>query len=169
MVGGYRFNFDGVTATQCAVLVTNKILFNSTVYTPGDRFCIFDIKYFYYGRPMSDCEYISIQLTSIQKEIIYQYDLEAIQHDGWAYIEIQKGITGLKHTGKIGNDHLWTYLKQYRYGPFRHATALWKHETRYIAFKLLVDNFAINFTNRQDSEHLASEVEDLYVITKDLY
>ena len=47
------------------------------------------------------------------------------------------------------------------------SPAIWKHDTRNIMFTLVVDDFGIKFTNRQDSEHLASALEDLYVITKD--
>ena len=75
-VGGDRLEFNGATATQCAGLVTTKILFNSTVSTPGARFFIFDIKDFYYGRPMINCDYMRIQLADIPQEIIDQYYLE---------------------------------------------------------------------------------------------
>ena len=75
MVGDI-LDFGGVTATQCAGLVTTKMLFNITVSTPGDRFCTFDIRYFYYGSPMRDYGYRKIQLASIQQDIIDQYDLE---------------------------------------------------------------------------------------------
>ena len=47
------------------------------------------------------------------------------------------------------------------------SPAIWKHDTRNIMFTLVVDDFGIKFTNRQDSEHLASALEDLYVIIKD--
>ena len=93
---GDSLDFEGVTETQCAELVNTKILFNITVSTPGDRFCTSDIKYFYYGSPMRDCGYMKIQLTLIQQDIIYQYDLDTIQHEGWVYIEIQKVMPGLK-------------------------------------------------------------------------
>ena len=61
-VGGDRLEFDSVTTTQCAGLVTTKILFNSTVSTPGARFFTFDINDFYYGSPMKYYEYMRIQL-----------------------------------------------------------------------------------------------------------
>ena len=94
-MGGDRLEFDGVTATQCAGLVTTKMLFKITVSTPGDRFCTFDIKDFYYGILMSACEYMGIQLVEIPQEIIDQYDLETIQYESWVYIDIQKGMPGL--------------------------------------------------------------------------
>ena len=53
---------------------------------------------------MSDCEYMRIQLAAITQEIIYHYDLDTIQHEGWVYIEIQKGMLGLKQDSKIVND-----------------------------------------------------------------
>ena len=33
-------------------------------------------------------------------------------------------------------------------------------------FTLVVDDFRIKFTIRQDAEHLASALDDLYIITK---
>ena len=52
-----------------------------------------------------------IKLSSILQEIIDQYNLEVIQHDGWVYIKIQKGMPGLKQAGKIDNYRLCTHLK----------------------------------------------------------
>ena len=53
------------------VLVNTKILFNSTLFTPGVRFSTFDIKYFYYGIPMEYYKYIRKKLSAIPQEIIY--------------------------------------------------------------------------------------------------
>ena len=85
-MGGNSLGLYVVTATQFAGLVTNKILFNSTVSTPGDRFCTFDIKDFYYVSLVSNCEYMRKQLEVIPQDIIDQYDLETIQHERWIYI-----------------------------------------------------------------------------------
>ena len=78
MEGGDRLEFDIVTETQYAVLVTTKMLFNSIVSTPGGRFCTFYIKDLCYGSPMSDCEFMWIHLVSIPHKIIDQYDLDTI-------------------------------------------------------------------------------------------
>ena len=85
-VGRYRLDFDGVTATQCTGLETTKMLFNSTVSTPGARFGTFDIKDFYYGIPMEEYDYMQVHFLAIPQDIIYQYNLEVIQHDSWVYI-----------------------------------------------------------------------------------
>ena len=90
-----------------------------------------------------------------------------IQHDGWVYIYIQKGIPDLKQAGKIAHAHVCTHMGKYEYTPVKNTPTLWKHETRDIVFTLMVDYFGIKFTNRQGADHLSSELEDLYVITKD--
>ena len=156
-----------MTVTQWEGFPTTKILFNSTVSTPGARFCTFEIKDFYYGSPMEYCKYMRIQLSSIPQDVIDQYNLETIKHDGWVYINIKKIMPGLKQAGKIDNDHLWTHLEKYGYAPFWHTPDLWKNETRDIILILVVDDFGIKLTSSQDSEHLSSELEDLYVTTKD--
>ena len=108
-----------------------------------------------------------IQFSAVSQDIIYQYNLEAIQHEGWVYIDIHKCIPGLKQGGKIANDRLCTHLKIYGYSPVRHKPDIWKCETRDIIFTLVMDDFGIMFTTRQDLEHLASALKYLYVITKD--
>ena len=45
---------------------------------------------------MSNCDYMRIQLLPIPKVIIDQYYLLDIKNEGWVYIEIQKGMMGLK-------------------------------------------------------------------------
>ena len=108
-VGGDRLKFDDLAATQCAGMVTTKLLFNSSVSTPGDRFCTIEINDFYYGIPISDYEYMRIQLAAIPQVIIDQYYLGTIQHKGWVYIEIQKGMPVLNKSGMVDNDHLCTH------------------------------------------------------------
>ena len=53
-VGGDKFSYDGPTATQCASLITTKILLNSVVSTILDMFMCADIHDFYYNTPMVD-------------------------------------------------------------------------------------------------------------------
>ena len=99
-VGGEKLVFNGETATQCAGLATTKILLNSVVSTPGARFSVINIKNMYYGTPMSTYEYMRIRYNEIPEEIIQQYKLNNLEHNGWVYIEIRKGMPGLKQAGK---------------------------------------------------------------------
>ena len=91
-----RLNFPGATTTHCASLAKTKCLLNSTISTPGARLMTLDIKGLYYGTAMAQYEYMKLALTCIPDEIIAQYNLHTLSSDGWVYLEIRKGMPGLK-------------------------------------------------------------------------
>ena len=63
-------------STKTASMTTIKILFNSTISTPGARFMTLDLKNFYYFTPMIRYEYIRLPFAIIPNEIITQYNLK---------------------------------------------------------------------------------------------
>ena len=103
-VGGDRLDFPGATTTHCDSLTTIKCLLNSTISTPGAQFMTLDIKDFYYGTDKDRYEYMKLALACIPEEIINQYSLRTLSSDSWVYLEIRKGMTGLKQSGCITND-----------------------------------------------------------------
>jgi hypothetical protein len=126
-----------------------------------------DIKDFYYGTPMSMYEYMALPIAIIPQEIISQYRLNDIAHNGMVYTEIRKGMPGLKQSGKIANDRLHAHLAKYGYSPVPHTPALWKHESRKIIFSLVVDDFGVKYERKEDAIHLINALQDLYKITID--
>ena len=50
-------------------------------------------------------EYMKMSLDIIPEEIIAQYQLHSLASDGWIFMEIRKGMPGLKQAGRIANDH----------------------------------------------------------------
>ena len=87
---------------------------------------------------MLEYEYMRIKYAEIPPEIIQQYKLDKIQHDGWVYLQIRKGMPGLKKAGKIANARLTKHLARYGYRPCPFTPSLWKHDTRPISFTLVV-------------------------------
>ena len=167
-VGGDKLIYHGDTATQCASLTTAKLILNSTISTPGARFGCIDIKNMYYGTPMSDFEYMKIKYDEIPQEVITEYNLDKIVGpDGYIYLEIRKGMPGLKQAGKIANDRLTTHLAKYGYHPCKHTPALWRHVTRKVTFALVVDDFGVKYEGRENFKHLCDALRDLYEITVD--
>ena len=83
------------------------------------------------------------------------------------YVEIRKGMPGLKQAGKIAHDRLRTHLKKYGYNPVPRTPALWKHESRKIIFSLVVDDFGVKYVRKEDAQHLINALKDLYEITTD--
>ena len=73
---------------------------------------------------MEEYKYVRLSLDIILQEIIQQYDLLGLAKDGWVYMEIRKGMPGLKQAGKIAHGRLIKHLAQYGYTPCRHTPAL---------------------------------------------
>ena len=51
-------------------------------------------------------EFMKLALACIPEEIIDQYNLRALSSNGWVYLDIRKGMPGLKQAGCIANDRL---------------------------------------------------------------
>ena len=56
-------------------------------------------------------------LADIPQEIFDQYDLLSLAHNGYVYMEIRKGMPGLKQAGKVANTRLQKHLATYGYAP----------------------------------------------------
>ena len=156
--GGDRLEYPGITT---------KIHLNSVISTPGAKCLTVDVKYYYYSTPLSRYEYLRIALKDIPEEIVHQYKLQNIIHNGYVYIEVQKGMPGLKQAGEIANDRLKLHLVKYGYVPTDRTPALWVSKTNNVSFTLCVDDFGIKYTKKSDAEHLLQALRKLYVISVD--
>jgi hypothetical protein len=93
-------------------------------------------------------------LSRFPDEIVQKYNLKALADDGWVYIEIRKGMYGLKQAGLLANQLLQTRLAPFGYYPARYIPGLWLHKTRPISFTLIVDDFTVKYVGKQHAEHL---------------
>jgi hypothetical protein len=59
------------------------------------------IKNYYLGTSLPQFEYMKMLLSHFPEEIVQKYNLHAIAVDGWVYIEIRKGMYGLKQAGLL--------------------------------------------------------------------
>jgi hypothetical protein len=62
-----------------------------------------DIKKYYVGTPLPRYECTWLPLSIIPDDIIAKCNMKAILVDGWVYIEIIKGMYGLKVAGLFEN------------------------------------------------------------------
>jgi hypothetical protein len=124
-----RLHYSGDVATSTADITTFKILINSTLSTKDASMMMMDIKNYYLGTPLSRFEYMKMPLSRFHEEIIQKYNLNALAIDGWFYIEIRKGMYGLKQAGLLVNQLLQTRLAPFGYYPARHTRGLWLHKT----------------------------------------
>jgi hypothetical protein len=54
-------------------------------------------------------------LSRFPEEIVDKYNLKALTFDGWVYIEIRKGMYGLKQVVLLANHLLQTRLAPFGY------------------------------------------------------
>jgi hypothetical protein len=150
-------------------ITTFKILINSTLSTEDADadIMMMDIKNYYLGTPLPRFEYMKMLLSRFPEEIIQKYNLNALAVDGCVYIEIRKGMYGLKQAGLLANQLLQTRLAPFGYYPARHTPGLWQHKTRPISFTLVVDDFAVKYVGKQRAEHLLNALLKTYELTTD--
>jgi hypothetical protein len=96
-----------------------------------------------------------------------EYDLAGLVHNGAVYCEIRKGMYGLPQAGRIANDRLTKFLEPHGYTPVAVTPGLWKHHTRDITFTLVVDDFGVKYTDKNDAEHLMACLKENYVVKED--
>jgi hypothetical protein len=165
--GGDRLDYSGDVATSTADITTFKILINSTLSTADTAMMMMDIKNYYLGTPLPRVEYMKTLLSRFPEEIVDKYNLGALAIDGWVYIEIRKGMYGLKQAVLLANQLLQTRLAPFGYYPARHTPGLWLHKTRTITFSLILDDFAIKYVGKQHADHLRNAFLQSYELTTD--
>jgi Reverse transcriptase (RNA-dependent DNA polymerase) len=126
-----------------------------------------DIKDFYLNTPMERYEYMCIPMDIIPDAIMEQYNLQALVHNGYVYVKFRKGMYGLPQAGRIANDALVPFLATKGYHQSKHTNGLFRHETRPIAFTLIVDNFGIKYEGKEHTQHLIDTLTQKYRITQD--
>jgi hypothetical protein len=166
-VGGNLVNYPDKASTPTADLSTVKLLLNSVISTPGASFATFDPKDFYLGTSMASKEYMSTPLASIPQPIINQYALHDKAHKRLMLVEICKCMCGLPQAGILAFNQLKAHFATHDYAPCTHTPGLWNHSTQDITFSLVVDDFGIKYTNRDDVIHLLAALEKMYTVTTD--
>ena len=119
-----------------------------------------DIKDFYYGTSMARYESMKIAMSCIPDEIIDQYSLTTIISNVWVYLEIRKGMPGLKQAGLISNDRLKAHLIHFSFALVPRTPALWKHATKPINCSLVIDGFGVKYIGKDNSDHLIQALKN---------
>jgi hypothetical protein len=121
-----------------------------------------DVKNFYLNTPMDRPEYMRISIKNIPQEIIDEYKVQDLIHEGHVYCKIVKGMYGLPQAGRLANKLLEKRLKPHGYSPAPHTHGLWLHSTKPMQFALVVDDFGIEYENRKDAEDLIQVLKNHY-------
>ena len=167
-MGGNLINYPDDCGTPTADLLTVKLMFNSVISTPGAKFMTIDIKDFYLMTPMDRYEYFRMKLELFPQDIIDEYGLrDKVDADGYVFCEVRRGMYGLPQAGIIAQELLTKRLHKAGYRQSTITPGYWRHDWRPISFTLVVDDFGVKYTNKDDVDHLASVLQQDYEIDMD--
>ena len=155
-VGGDQLDYEHDARSPAVSLLDTKLMINSVISDAhrGAIYCTADIQNFYLNNPMKTYRYMHIPLHIFSDVIITKYNLNSIAVEGYVYIEIQKGMYGIKEADIIAFQALVTHLAPYGYYPVKHTPGLWRHKTSSLIFTLAVDNFGIKCFDKSHANHL---------------
>jgi len=169
-VGGDQVEYDGNVSTKTANIITAKLLFNSIVSTPKQQ-TLYDWQLktdFYLGTPMQaqDYAYMQIPITVLPPDIMDHYQLHDLVYNGHVYVKIQHGMYGLPQASCLANLQLKEFLKPHGYHPCPIMHGLWTHDTHPIHFTLVVDDFAVQYMDKADADHLMAALRTHYQVPR---
>lgn len=169
-VGGNLItDYTGETSTDTAGLELIKLHWLSVLSTKDAKYMTMDIGNFYLNTPLDRYEYMRINITDVPQEVIDEYKLYENNYviSGCVYVEIRRALFGLKQSGALANKQLSKVLGKEGYFHSEHTSGLWLHKTRDISFTLVVDDFGVKYTNKEDVLHLKSVIDRAYPTTVD--
>ena len=113
-------------------------------------------------------KYRKTPLSTFPQEIVQQYNLKDIfSAYSYVYMEIRKGIPGLKQAGRLARDRLPKNLTRNGYVPVKHTPSLWHNHMNELLFSLVVNYFGIKCTCKEDADHILKFLQEDYKITED--
>jgi hypothetical protein len=104
-------------------------------------------------------------LSRFPEEIVNKYNLKALTVDGWVYIEIKKGMYGLKHAGLLAKQLLQKRLAPFGYYPAHHTPVMCLHKTKPIIFSLILDDLTVKYVGKHHADHLRDALLRSYELT----
>jgi len=109
-----------------------------------------------------------IKADLVPEEFKTQYNLHNKIKNGFIYMEIRRGMYGLPQSGILANKLLKKHLAAEGYFELPHTPGLFKHTSRPVQFSLVVDDFGIKYTGKDNLDHLISTIKKHYDISVDL-
>ena len=129
--------------------------------------CTADISNMYLNSDLPEPEYVKFPVNMVPSKIITHYNLTNYVRHGHLYARIKKCWYGLKQSGLIAHNDLTALLKSHGYVKSPTTEGLLTYSKRDIAFILVVDDFAIKYTKKEDAEHLFTCLRSKYKIKID--
>ena len=111
---------------------------------------------------MARPEYMIVPLKIIPDEMIKEYNPLPLARNNMVLAQINYGMYGLPQAGRIAYNKLVLHLTKGGYVPTCRTLSLFNHITRPLHFCLVVDNFGVKYTNRQNTKNLVEHLSKEY-------
>ena len=154
--GGNLSTYTGNRTATTADLQTFKLLLNAVV-TQNAHFATADIHDFYLGSDLEVPEYMWLSEAQVPQSIRTRYGPAISWYNGRTLVR----------TGRLAKEKLLKLLARHGYHMAKRTECLFRHETRDITFTLVVDDFAIMYSDRADVEHLLAAITTEYSVDAD--
>jgi len=159
--GGNVSDYTGARSSWTADMQTFKLLLNAVV-SEGADFCTADIGDFYLGSSLERDEYMWLTRDQVPEDIVAQYGPSVIWQGDRTMVRVTKGIYGLPQAGRLAHEKLVRLLASHGYHPAPNTPCLFRHVSNNVYFTLVVDDFAVKYTDRIAVEHLFATIREEY-------
>jgi hypothetical protein len=150
-----------------ADITMSKLHWNSVLSTQQAKYMCLDLKNFYLLVPLDRYECMRIPISMFPAWIVAQYDLLHKVVKGHIYLKMRRAVWGLPQAGILANKLPRKRLLPHQYYECKQMPGLWKHATWPILFTLVVNNFGVQYVNKDDVNHLIQCLKKQYELTKD--
>jgi hypothetical protein len=165
-IGGDQLPTDDPVAAATASMTTIKTFFN-VVVSENAELMTADIKDFYLNTILTKPVYMVISAHMIPPTFISKHELGSLIHNGKYYVRVDKGIYGLPQAGRLAQERLLAHLADHGYRQTSNTSCLFKHDSDDVYFTLVVDDFAIKYTKKEEALKLMNVLKQLYEVHED--
>jgi hypothetical protein len=152
-IGSDRIDYPCHKSAVTANMEALKLLINAMISEDANWSTI-DSSDFYLGTPLPHPEYIRIQKALIPDEVLKFYDLIRFLHHGALYYSVHKTHYGLPQAGALSQKRMFKHLAEHGYRQLPNTPSFFfRNESGTIRFGLVVDDFAVVWTMKEDFQH----------------
>jgi hypothetical protein len=123
-----------------------------------------DLTDFYLGTDLPHPEYIRIQTDLIPPNVIDFFNLHQFIDKRCLYCLVHKTHNGLPQAGALSQKRLFRHLEANGYHQLPSSPSVFRNKSGSIRFTLVVDDFAILWTNKLAMDHLIHTLTALYQV-----
>ena len=128
------------------------------------NFSTIDLTDFYLGTDLPHPEYIRIPTRLIPANVIEFYNLAPFISANALFCSVHKTHYGLPQAGALSQQRLFRHLHKHGYHPLPSSPSVFRNDDGTIRFTLVVDDFAVVWSNQQQMDHFLHTLTALYQV-----